>query len=91
MTMTEAVKQLLLDWDPTAFDEKGSGVIRGCSLTSGRVIYCYVPFEIRMGECVGVPVLVSANPDDLSDTRFSNRDEFHEFMSSDEGKEGVLE
>ena len=89
--MTEAVKQLLLDWDPTAFDEKGSGVIRGRVLSSGRVIYCYIPHDIQPGERVGVPRLVSVNPDDLSDIRFSDRNEFHEFMCSDEANEGVLE
>ena len=91
MTMTEAVKQMMLGWDPTAFDQKGSGVIRGNVLSSGRVIYRYVPYDIRPGERVGVPMLISVNPDDLSDVRFSNREEFYEFMGSSSADSGILE
>lgn len=91
MTMTEAVKNLLLEWDPMAFDEEDSGVVRDFSLASGRVVYRYVPFDIKPVMRIGLPRLVSVNPDDLDDIRFSTDDEFHECMRSSKREEGKLE
>ncbi len=78
MTMTEAVKRFLLEWDPTVFDDDGSGVKRCLRLRSGRMIYQYIPFDIKPGARIGRPRLVSINPDDFSDIRFADSDEFHE-------------
>ncbi len=78
MTMVGAVKRFLLEWDPTVFDDDGSGVKRCLQLRSGRVVYQYIPFDIKPGEHIGMLILVSINPDDFSDIRFADRDEFHE-------------
>ena len=87
----EAVKKFLLDWDPTVFDDADSGVIRCFPLDSGRMIYRYVPFDIKPGMRVGPPRLVSIDPDDINDIRFATKDEFYEYMASPLDEQGVLE
>lgn len=91
MTMAEAVKRFLLDWDPTVFDDNGSGVIRCFPLSSGRYVYLYVPFRMKKGMRLGKPILVSIDPERISDVRFSTDDEFHECMRSTAQDEGTLE
>lgn len=89
--MTDAVKRFLLDWSSTVFDDEGSGVVRCFPLASGRVIYRYVPFDIKPGMRIGPPRLVSVDPGDLGDIRFSTEEEFDEYMTSSRKEEGGLE